>query len=96
MPPKLLADDGRNIIIRPLAYCREDDLMEYAAFKQFPIIPCNLCGSQENLQRQSIKSMLAGWEKQYPGRIDNIFGALQKFHPRSWLTIIYLILFICN
>ena len=81
MPPKLLADDGRNIIIRPLAYCREDDLMEYAAFKQFPIIPCNLCGSQENLQRQSIKSMLAGWEKQYPGRIDNIFGALQKVSP---------------
>ncbi|HMW73423.1 MAG TPA: tRNA 2-thiocytidine(32) synthetase TtcA, partial [Cellvibrionaceae bacterium] len=76
MPPKLLADDGRNIIIRPLAYCREEDLIEFAAVKEFPIIPCNLCGSQENLQRQSIKTMLASWEKQYPGRIDNIFGAL--------------------
>lgn len=81
MPPKLLADDGRNIIIRPLAYCREEDLIDYAAYKEFPIIPCNLCGSQENLQRQSIKAMLASWEKQYPGRIDNIFGALQKVSP---------------
>ncbi|HMU66228.1 MAG TPA: tRNA 2-thiocytidine(32) synthetase TtcA [Cellvibrionaceae bacterium] len=81
MPPKLLADDGRNIIIRPLAYCREEDLIEFAAVKEFPIIPCNLCGSQENLQRQSIKTMLASWEKQYPGRIDNIFGALQKVSP---------------
>jgi tRNA 2-thiocytidine biosynthesis protein TtcA len=81
MPPKLLADDGRNIIIRPLAYCREEDLIDYAAHKEFPIIPCNLCGSQENLQRQSIKAMLASWEKQYPGRIDNIFGALQKVSP---------------
>lgn len=81
MPPKLLADDGRNILIRPLAYCREEDLIEYAAVKEFPIIPCNLCGSQENLQRQSIKAMLATWEKQYPGRIDNIFGALQKVSP---------------
>lgn len=81
MPPKLLADDGRNILIRPLAYCREEDLIEYAAVKEFPIIPCNLCGSQENLQRQSIKTMLASWEKQHPGRIDNIFGALQKVSP---------------
>ncbi len=81
MPPKLLADDGRNIIIRPMAYCREDDLIDYAALKGFPIIPCNLCGSQENLQRQSIKAMLTQWEKQYPGRIDNIFGALQKVSP---------------
>lgn len=81
MPPKLLADDGRNIIIRPLAYCCEDDLIDFAAYRQFPIIPCNLCGSQENLQRQSIKAMLASWERQYPGRIDNIFGALQKVSP---------------
>jgi tRNA 2-thiocytidine biosynthesis protein TtcA len=81
MPPKLLADDGRNIVIRPLAYCREDDLIEYAAIKKFPIIPCNLCGSQENLQRQEIKNMLGKWEKQHPGRIDNIFGALQKVSP---------------
>jgi tRNA 2-thiocytidine biosynthesis protein TtcA len=81
MPPKLLADDGRNIVIRPMAYCREEDLIEYAEVKNFPIIPCNLCGSQENLQRQSIKAMLTGWEKQYPGRIDTIFGALQKVSP---------------
>ncbi|HEY6528987.1 MAG TPA: tRNA 2-thiocytidine(32) synthetase TtcA [Cellvibrionaceae bacterium] len=81
MPPKLLADDGRNIVIRPMAYCREEDLIEYAAVKEFPIIPCNLCGSQENLQRQSIKAMLTSWEKQYPGRIDTIFGALQKVSP---------------
>lgn len=81
MPPKLLADDGRNIVIRPMAYCREDDLIEYAKVKEFPIIPCNLCGSQENLQRQAIKTMLSSWEKQYPGRIDTIFGALQKVSP---------------
>lgn len=81
MPPKLLADDGRNIVIRPLAYCREDDLIEYAAIKKFPIIPCNLCGSQENLRRQEIKSMLGLWEKQHPGRIENIFSALQKVSP---------------
>jgi tRNA 2-thiocytidine biosynthesis protein TtcA len=81
MPPKLLADDGRNIVIRPMAYCREDDLIEYAAVKKFPIIPCSLCGSQENLQRQAIKTMLCTWEKQYPGRIDTIFGALQKVSP---------------
>lgn len=81
MPPKLLADDGRNIVIRPLAYCREADLIEYAAIKKFPIIPCNLCGSQENLQRQEIKSMLSLWEKQQPGRIENIFSALQKVSP---------------
>lgn len=81
MPPKLLADDKRNIIIRPLAYCREADIAAYAEQKQFPIIPCNLCGSQENLQRQVIKEMLSGWDKQYPGRVENIFSALQRVSP---------------
>lgn len=81
MPPKLLADDGRNIVIRPMAYCRETDLEDYAQVKQFPIIPCNLCGSQDNLQRQAIKSMLHGWDKQYPGRVENIFSGLQKVAP---------------
>jgi Predicted ATPase of the PP-loop superfamily implicated in cell cycle control len=81
MPPKLLADDKRNIVIRPLAYCREDDIESYAVQKGFPIIPCNLCGSQENLQRQVIKDMLRGWEKQYPGRVETIFSALQRVSP---------------
>lgn len=81
MPPKLLADDKRNILIRPMFYCSESDLEEYAHYKAFPIIPCNLCGSQENLQRQVVKGMLAGWEKQYPGRIDTIFSALQRVSP---------------
>ncbi len=76
MPPKLLSDDKRNIVIRPLAYCKEDDLIEYADYKTFPIIPCNLCGSQENLQRQAIKAMLRDWDKQFPGRIENIFRAI--------------------
>ena len=69
MPPKLLSDDKKNIVIRPLAYCREDDLELLAQYKEFPIIPCNLCGSQEKLQRQLIKEMLQGWEKEYPGRL---------------------------
>ncbi|GAB1268750.1 tRNA 2-thiocytidine(32) synthetase TtcA [Aurantivibrio infirmus] len=81
MPPKLLSDDKRNIVIRPLAYCREKDLTEYSKYKQFPIIPCNLCGSQENLQRQAIKQMLSGWEKSNPGRTETIFSALQKVSP---------------
>jgi tRNA 2-thiocytidine biosynthesis protein TtcA len=81
MPPKLLADDGRNIVIRPMAYCRETDLEDYAAVKGFPIIPCNLCGSQDNLQRQAIKSMLQTWDKQHPGRVDTIFHALQNVAP---------------
>jgi tRNA 2-thiocytidine biosynthesis protein TtcA len=81
MPPKLLADDGRNIVIRPLAYCREQDLIRYAEKRQFPIIPCNLCGSQENLQRQAIKHMLVEWEKQFPGRVDNIFKAMKNVSP---------------
>lgn len=81
MPPKLLADDKRNIIIRPLAYCRESDLITYAEHMNFPIIPCNLCGSQENLQRQNIKAMLQQWEKETPGRIENIFASLQNISP---------------
>jgi tRNA 2-thiocytidine biosynthesis protein TtcA len=67
MPPKLLADDKRNIIIRPLAYCSEEDIVEFAGLKAFPIIPCNLCGSQENMQRQAIKEMLQVWDKKHPG-----------------------------
>jgi tRNA 2-thiocytidine biosynthesis protein TtcA len=81
MPPKLVSDDGRHVVIRPLAYCNEDDLSEYARVKQFPIIPCNLCGSQPNLQRQAIKEMLRQWDKKFPGRIDNIFRALQNVAP---------------
>lgn len=81
MPPKLLSDDKRNIVIRPMAYCREQDLTEYTEHKQFPIIPCNLCGSQENLQRQSIKRMLKDWDKSNPGRTETIFSALQKVSP---------------
>jgi len=78
MPPKLLSDDGDNIVIRPLAYCREDDIKQYADLKQFPIIPCNLCGSQENLQRQNIKKMVQEWDKSNPGRVENIFTSLQN------------------
>lgn len=81
MPPKLLSDDKRNIVIRPMAYCREKDLAAYADHKQFPIIPCNLCGSQENLQRQAIKQMLHDWEKTHPGRTETIFAALQRVSP---------------
>lgn len=81
MPPKLLSDDKRNIVIRPLAYCKEVDLEKYAVYKKFPIIPCNLCGSQENLQRQAIKSMLREWEKQFPGRVESIFNAVSSVSP---------------
>ncbi|CAH0990453.1 tRNA-cytidine(32) 2-sulfurtransferase [Sinobacterium norvegicum] len=81
MPPKLLSDDKRNIVIRPLAYCKEADLVRYADMKAFPIIPCNLCGSQDNLQRQNIKAMLQGWEQQQPGRLDVIFAALKNVSP---------------
>jgi len=78
MPPKLRSDDKRNVVIRPLAYCREKDLVRFAEARQFPIIPCNLCGSQENLQRQTVKEMLAKWEKQDPGRVENIFKSIQN------------------
>ena len=81
MPPKLLSDDGRHVVIRPLAYCKESDIAAYAATRQFPIIPCNLCGSQPNLQRQAIKMMLRQWERQFPGRVENIFAALQNVAP---------------
>ena len=78
MPPKLRSDDGRNVLIRPLAYCAESDIAEYARQQSFPILPCNLCGSQENLQRKAIKAMLADWETRQPGRTGNIFRALGK------------------
>lgn len=81
MPPKLLSDDKKNVVIRPLAYCEERDLADYAEQKGFPIIPCNLCGSQENLQRQAIKEMLNGWQKKFPGRIESIFSAIQNVAP---------------
>ena len=77
MPPKLLTDDRRHIVIRPLAYCPEKDIARYARQRQFPIIPCQLCGSQDNLQRVQIKQMLATWERQSPGRVDSIFRSLQ-------------------
>ena len=76
MPPKLMSDDGRHVVIRPLAYVRERDLARYADAMQFPLIPCTLCGSQENLQRKQVASMLRTWEKQFPGRIESIFNAL--------------------
>ncbi|GAA0286958.1 tRNA 2-thiocytidine(32) synthetase TtcA [Psychrosphaera haliotis] len=78
MPPKLRSDDKRNVVIRPLAFCREKDLIKYAEHKAYPIIPCNLCGSQENLQRQSIKAMLTEWDNQTPGRIENIFNSMKS------------------
>lgn len=81
MPPKLRSDDGANVVIRPLAYSREKDIAEYADLKQFPIIPCNLCGSQENLKRKMIKEMLVGWDKQFPGRIETIFTSMQNIAP---------------
>ena len=81
MPPKLVSDDGRHIVIRPLANVAEKDLSSWAAYRQFPIIPCNLCGSQENLQRQQIGNMLRDWEKQYPGRTKTMFTALHKLVP---------------
>ena len=78
MPPKLRSDDGRNVLIRPLAYCAESDIAEYARLQRFPILPCNLCGSQENLQRKAIKTMLDEWERKDPGRRERIFGAIGK------------------
>jgi tRNA 2-thiocytidine biosynthesis protein TtcA len=81
MPPKLQSDDGKHIVIRPLAYVKESDTMRYAEVKQFPIIPCDLCGSQENLQRKQIKAMLREWDKKFPGRVDNIFSSLSTVVP---------------
>ncbi|MDP3857797.1 MAG: tRNA 2-thiocytidine(32) synthetase TtcA [Stagnimonas sp.] len=81
MPPKLLSDDGANVVIRPLAYCREDDIAAYAAERAFPIIPCNLCGSQEQLQRKQVKRMIADWEREWPGRTESIFRAMCHVAP---------------
>ncbi|HCZ8423343.1 TPA: tRNA 2-thiocytidine(32) synthetase TtcA, partial [Proteus mirabilis] len=81
MPPKLMSDDGKHIVIRPLAYAREKDIERFAQAKNFPIIPCNLCGSQPNLQRQVIKEMLRDWDKRYPGRIETMFRATQNIVP---------------
>jgi tRNA 2-thiocytidine biosynthesis protein TtcA len=81
MPPKLVSDDGRHVVIRPLAYVKEEDLEAYAAVKQFPIIPCDLCGSQETLQRKQIKALLREWEKRYPGRVESIFTSLSNVRP---------------
>ncbi|MCK8340180.1 tRNA 2-thiocytidine(32) synthetase TtcA [Erwinia amylovora] len=81
MPPKLMSDDGQHIVIRPLAYCREKDIQRFAFARQYPIIPCNLCGSQPNLQRQAIGDMLRDWDKRYPGRIETMFTAMQNVVP---------------
>ena len=81
MPPKLLSDDGQNVVIRPLAYCRETDIQKYAQAEAFPIIPCQLCGSQDQLQRVAIKSMLAQWEQSAPGRLETIFRAIRNVQP---------------
>ena len=81
MPPKLLSDDKKNVVIRPLSYCKEQDLASYASYKEFPIIPCNLCGSQENLQRVQVKKMLAQWEREYPGRTETIFRSIRNVAP---------------
>ena len=81
MPPKLVTDKGDHIVIRPMAYCAEKDIARYARGMEFPIIPCNLCGAQENLQRQNIKEMLAAWEREYPGRSQTIFTAMQNVVP---------------
>lgn len=81
MPPKLISDNGEHIVIRPLAYCREKDIEKYATAREFPIIPCNLCGSQDGLQRQVVKEMLQDWDKRFPGRIETMFQAMQNIVP---------------
>jgi tRNA 2-thiocytidine biosynthesis protein TtcA len=81
MPPKLLSDDKKNVVIRPMAYCKESDLQAFSNYRQYPIIPCNLCGSQENLQRVQVKKMLAEWEKSYPGRTESIFRSIRNVAP---------------
>ena len=81
MPPKLVSDNGEHVVIRPLAFCREKDIARYAEAMAFPIIPCNLCGSQENLQRKHIKQMLNDWDKRFPGRIESLFTAMQNVTP---------------
>jgi tRNA 2-thiocytidine biosynthesis protein TtcA len=81
MPPKLVSDDGKNVVIRPMAYVPEKDLARWAEVRQFPIIPCTLCGSQENLQRKQVGNLLREWDAKYPGRIENMFNALQNVVP---------------
>ncbi len=85
MPAKLISDNKKHTVIRPLAYCKEKDIAKYAAYKKFPIIPCNLCGSQENLQRVQVKKMLHAWDKEHPGRVETIFNALQNATPSHLL-----------
>jgi tRNA 2-thiocytidine biosynthesis protein TtcA len=85
MPAKLVSDDGKHIVIRPLAYCTEKDIQRYSEAAQFPIIPCNLCGSQENLQRNAVKSMLEEWGRRFPGRIESMFRAMQNITPSHML-----------
>jgi tRNA 2-thiocytidine biosynthesis protein TtcA len=83
MAPKLLSEDGRHIVIRPLAYVAERDIERYARARNFPLIPCNLCGSQENMQRVAVKKMLAAWEREFPGRTETIFSALRNIEPAT-------------
>ncbi|MFC0179160.1 tRNA 2-thiocytidine(32) synthetase TtcA [Thorsellia kenyensis] len=85
MPPKLISDNGEHIVIRPLAYCKEKDIIKFSQIKNFPIIPCNLCGSQPNLQRQAVKEMLNDWDKRFPGRIETMFSAVQDIVPSHLL-----------
>jgi len=85
MPPKLVSDDGRNVVIRPLAYCEERDLAAYAELRQFPIIPCTLCGSQENLKRKEMKALLRDWERRHPGRVETLLTSLQNVKPSHLL-----------
>jgi tRNA 2-thiocytidine biosynthesis protein TtcA len=85
MPPKLVSDDGRHVVIRPLAYCKEEDLAAYAGQRQFPIIPCTLCGSQENLKRKEVKALLREWEKRHPGRVETMLTGLQNVRPSHLL-----------
>ena len=85
MPPKLVSDNGKHVVIRPLAYVRERDLAKYAELKQFPLIPCTLCGSQEHLQRRQVGLMLREWERKFPGRLDSIFNAMRKVEPTHLL-----------
>ncbi len=81
MPPKLRSDDGKHVVIRPLAYCRESDIARYAEARRFPIIPCRLCGSQPSSERRAIKQMLHAWSRQHPGRIESIFRSMQNVAP---------------
>jgi len=81
MPPKLVTDDGAHVVIRPLAYCAENDIARYSRGMEFPIIPCNLCGSQDNMQRQKIREMMQEWDQKFPGRTEAVFSALQNVVP---------------